>query len=87
MKSSGSQDKLLLLYTDIFLKFVWGIVRWMNGHYLRAFPADELVKVVGERWKSSGILNESEGKFVEVSLTYLGKREEGESDLICLHVV
>lgn len=59
----------------------------MNGHYLRAFPFNELVKVVGERWKSTGILNESEGQFIEVSKTFIGMREEDETDLICLHIV
>lgn len=39
----------------------------MNGHYLRSLPSEELTKAVGEHWKSAGILNESQGDFVEVS--------------------
>lgn len=50
------------------MDFVHGNVRWMNGHYLRGLPSNELIKVVGERWKSTGILNESEGHFIEVCL-------------------
>ncbi|KAL9231760.1 hypothetical protein vseg_006946 [Gypsophila vaccaria] len=46
-------------------------LRWMNGHYLRALPSDELTKVIGDRWKSSGILNESEGQFVEDAIALL----------------
>ncbi|KAJ0076643.1 hypothetical protein Patl1_35589 [Pistacia atlantica] len=42
-------------------------LRWMNGQYLRALPSEELTKLIGERWKSSGILNESEGPFIDFS--------------------
>lgn len=38
----------------------------MNGQHLRALPFDKLTKLVGERWKSAGILTESEGSFVDV---------------------
>lgn len=38
----------------------------MNGQHLRALPFDKLKKLVGERWKSAGILTESEGSFVDV---------------------
>lgn len=46
-------------------------LRWMNGHYLRALPSDELNKAVGEHWKSTGILNESEGHFIEEAVALL----------------
>lgn len=39
----------------------------MNGQHLRALPIEKLTKLVGERWKSVGILTESEGVFVDVS--------------------
>jgi len=38
----------------------------MNGQHLRALPSDKLIKILGERWKTTGILLESEGTFVEV---------------------
>lgn len=40
----------------------------MNGQHLRALPFEKLTKLVGERWKSAGILTESEGSFVDVRL-------------------
>ncbi|GAB2267563.1 Glutamate--tRNA ligase, chloroplastic/mitochondrial [Dionaea muscipula] len=40
-------------------------LRWMNGQYLQSFPPEELARLIGQHWKSSGILNESEGQFVE----------------------
>ncbi|XP_058070274.1 glutamate--tRNA ligase, chloroplastic/mitochondrial isoform X2 [Magnolia sinica] len=40
-------------------------LRWMNGQHLRALPSDDLIKILGERWKSTGILTESAGVFVE----------------------
>ncbi|KAL9244914.1 hypothetical protein vseg_018628 [Gypsophila vaccaria] len=46
-------------------------LRWMNGHYLRALPSSELTKIIGDRWKSSGILNISEGQFVEDAIALL----------------
>ncbi|XP_074286323.1 glutamate--tRNA ligase, chloroplastic/mitochondrial [Silene latifolia] len=46
-------------------------LRWMNGHYLRALPSDELSKLIGDWWKSSGILNVSEGQFVEDAIALL----------------
>ncbi|CAO2814799.1 unnamed protein product [Amaranthus hypochondriacus] len=46
-------------------------LKWMNGHYLRGLPSNELIKVVGERWKSTGILNESEGHFIEEAVALL----------------
>lgn len=41
-------------------------LRWMNGQHLRALPFEKLTKLIGERWKSTGILTESEGPFVDV---------------------
>lgn len=40
-------------------------LRWMNGQHLRVLPPGELVKAIGEQWKSTGILLESEGLFVK----------------------
>lgn len=40
----------------------------MNGQHLQALPSEELKKRIGDRWKSTGILTESEGSFVEVRL-------------------
>lgn len=34
---------------------------------------EELTKLIGEHWKSSGILNESEGPFVDVCFTDIFK--------------
>lgn len=39
----------------------------MNGQHLRALPFEELSKIIGERWKSTGLLTESEGPFIDVS--------------------
>ncbi|XP_027087309.2 glutamate--tRNA ligase, chloroplastic/mitochondrial [Coffea arabica] len=40
-------------------------LRWMNGLHLRSLPTGEVIKLIGERWKSNGILTESEGLIVE----------------------
>ncbi|KAL5724532.1 glutamate--tRNA ligase [Ranunculus cassubicifolius] len=40
-------------------------LRWMNSLHLKALPSEELLKIMGERWKSAGILTKSEGIFVE----------------------
>ncbi|KAI8027517.1 hypothetical protein LOK49_LG02G04070 [Camellia lanceoleosa] len=40
-------------------------LRWMNGQHLRSLPSEELTKLIGEHWKSTGILTESEGLFIE----------------------
>ncbi|CAA7409485.1 unnamed protein product [Spirodela intermedia] len=40
-------------------------LRWMNGQHLRSLPADKLVNILGQQWKTAGILLESEGMFVE----------------------
>lgn len=46
--------------------------RWMNGQHLRALPSEELTKLIGERWKSTGILTESEGPFIKVRAYCVG---------------
>ncbi|KAF4373944.1 hypothetical protein F8388_007850 [Cannabis sativa] len=46
-------------------------LRWMNGQHLRALPSDELTKLVGGRWKSTGMLTESEGAFIEEAVELL----------------
>jgi len=38
---------------------------WMNGEYLKAKPAEELRAMVGEQWKSSGLLTTASGELVE----------------------
>ncbi|KAM7471005.1 hypothetical protein LguiA_009188 [Lonicera macranthoides] len=45
--------------------------RWMNGQHLRSLPSEELTKLLGERWKSTGILTESEGLFIEEAVQLL----------------
>ncbi|KAM7482828.1 hypothetical protein LguiB_007411 [Lonicera macranthoides] len=40
-------------------------LRWMNGQHLRSLPSEELTKLIGEHWKDTGILTESEGLFIE----------------------
>ncbi|CAK9140173.1 unnamed protein product [Ilex paraguariensis] len=46
-------------------------LRWMNGQHLRSLPSEELAQLIGERWKSIGILTESEGLFVEEAVQLL----------------
>ncbi|KAF5733333.1 glutamate--tRNA ligase chloroplastic/mitochondrial [Tripterygium wilfordii] len=40
-------------------------LRWMNGQHLRALPSEKFNNLIGERWKSSGILRESDGPIIE----------------------
>lgn len=40
----------------------------MNGQHLRSFPHDELIKAFEDRWKDTGILQESESSFAKVKL-------------------
>ncbi|OEL15231.1 Glutamate--tRNA ligase, chloroplastic/mitochondrial [Dichanthelium oligosanthes] len=40
-------------------------LKWMNGQHLRSFPPDELIKAVEDRWKKTGILQESESGFAK----------------------
>nr|XP_043612692.1 glutamate--tRNA ligase, chloroplastic/mitochondrial [Erigeron canadensis] len=53
-------------------------LRWMNGQHLKALPMEELIKTVGTQWRSAGILNESEGPFIEDAFKLL----EGGIDVI-----
>ncbi|KAK3028558.1 hypothetical protein RJ639_039080 [Escallonia herrerae] len=46
-------------------------LRWMNGQHLRSLPAEELTKLIGTRWQSTGILNESGGVFVDEAVDLL----------------
>ncbi|GMH16315.1 hypothetical protein Nepgr_018156 [Nepenthes gracilis] len=46
-------------------------LRWMNGQHLRSLPSDELTKLIGEHWKSTKILNEAAGNFVEEAVALL----------------
>ncbi|KAG8383320.1 hypothetical protein BUALT_Bualt04G0000200 [Buddleja alternifolia] len=46
-------------------------LRWMNGQHLRSLPLEKLTKIVGERWKSTGVLTESGGSFVEEAVQLL----------------
>ncbi|KAJ4846623.1 Glutamate--tRNA ligase, chloroplastic/mitochondrial [Turnera subulata] len=46
-------------------------IRWMNGQHLRALPSEKLTKMIGERWKKTGILIESEGPFVDEAVQLL----------------
>ncbi|KAL3655617.1 Glutamate--tRNA ligase, chloroplastic/mitochondrial [Castilleja foliolosa] len=46
-------------------------LRWMNGQHLRSLPSEELIKLIGERWKITGILTESSGSFVEEAVQLL----------------
>lgn len=48
-------------------------LRWMNGQHLRSLPSEQLTKLIGERWKSTGILTVSDGPFVEVRPTFIRK--------------
>ncbi|KAL2479258.1 Glutamate--tRNA ligase [Forsythia ovata] len=45
--------------------------RWMNGQHLRSLPSEDLTKLIGEQWKSTGILTESEGSFIEEAVQLL----------------
>lgn len=46
-------------------------LRWMNGRYLQSLPPNELTRLIGDHWKRSGILNESDGQFVEDAVSLL----------------
>ncbi|KAM1789885.1 hypothetical protein ACFX12_034002 [Malus domestica] len=46
-------------------------LRWMNGQHLRALPSEELTKLIGEQWKNTGLLTDSEGSFVEEAVELL----------------
>nr|KAJ0191710.1 hypothetical protein LSAT_V11C800451050 [Lactuca sativa] len=55
-----------------------GCFRWMNGLHSKALPMEELIKTVGDQWKSSDIPKESEGIFIEDTYKLL----EGGVDVI-----
>lgn len=38
----------------------------MNGQHLRGRPLEELTKLIGEYWKTSGIVTVSAGPFIDV---------------------
>ncbi|BAF07628.1 glutamate--tRNA ligase, chloroplastic/mitochondrial [Oryza sativa Japonica Group] len=40
-------------------------LKWMNGQHLRSFPPDVLIKSFEDRWKDTGILQESESGFAK----------------------
>ena len=71
------------LLTLLYINSIHGNARWMNGHYLRSLPSEELTEAIGEHWKSAGILNESQGEFVEVSEPPSWNRKRG-NKYICL---
>ena len=54
----------------------------MNGLHLRSLPTGEVIKLIGERWKSNGILTESEGLIVEVRASYLSGAFFDDSDQV-----
>ncbi|XP_010461351.1 PREDICTED: glutamate--tRNA ligase, chloroplastic/mitochondrial [Camelina sativa] len=64
-------------------------LRWMNGQHLRALPNEKLTKLVGERWKSAGILSESEGSFVDEAVELLkdGIELVTDSDKVLLNLL
>jgi hypothetical protein len=43
------------------------IYSWINGQHLRSLPNNELNHICGDYWKKSGLLQESEGPFINVS--------------------
>ena len=54
--------------SNLILIFLLYLYRWMNGQHLRSFPHDELIKAFEDRWKNTGILQESESGFAKVKL-------------------
>ncbi|XP_057453752.1 glutamate--tRNA ligase, chloroplastic/mitochondrial [Lotus japonicus] len=46
-------------------------LRWMNGQHLKAQPSEELKSLIGERWKTCGLLNESTGPFIDEAVQLL----------------
>ncbi|XP_027334107.1 glutamate--tRNA ligase, chloroplastic/mitochondrial [Abrus precatorius] len=46
-------------------------LRWMNGQHLRARPSEELTKLIGEHWKTSGLLTISAGPFIDEAVQLL----------------
>ncbi|KAK7350536.1 hypothetical protein VNO77_09267 [Canavalia gladiata] len=46
-------------------------LRWMNGQHLRARPSEELTKIIGEHWKTCGLLTVSDGPFIDEAVQLL----------------
>ncbi|XP_014516763.1 glutamate--tRNA ligase, chloroplastic/mitochondrial [Vigna radiata var. radiata] len=46
-------------------------LRWMNGQHLRGRPLEELTKLIGEYWKTSGIVTVSAGPFIDETVQLL----------------
>ncbi|KAK7386213.1 hypothetical protein VNO78_26269 [Psophocarpus tetragonolobus] len=46
-------------------------LRWMNGQHLRARPSEELTKLIGEYWKTSGLITVSAGPFIDEAVQLL----------------
>ncbi|OAY57367.1 hypothetical protein MANES_02G091600v8 [Manihot esculenta] len=46
-------------------------LRWMNGQHLRALSSEQLLNLIGEHWKKTGILEELEGSFIEEAVQLL----------------
>ncbi|KAK6129453.1 hypothetical protein DH2020_036802 [Rehmannia glutinosa] len=63
-----SFNGLILLDTSTY---TFDNARWMNGQHLRSLPSEKLTKLIGERWKSTGIVTESSGSFVEEAVQLL----------------
>ncbi|KAI8557394.1 hypothetical protein RHMOL_Rhmol04G0007600 [Rhododendron molle] len=71
-KSGAVFDSTKLSTFLIFFIFVqFTNLRWMNGQHLRSFSSEQLTKLIGQHWKSTGILTESEGMFVEEAVELL----------------
>lgn len=46
-------------------------LRWMNGQHLRAIPSEALTELIGQHWKSTGTLKDSDGSFVDEAVQLL----------------
>ncbi|WVZ17582.1 hypothetical protein V8G54_010564 [Vigna mungo] len=46
-------------------------LRWMNGQHLRGRPLEELTKLIGEYWKTFGIVTVSAGPFIDETVQLL----------------
>ncbi|XP_030461350.1 glutamate--tRNA ligase, chloroplastic/mitochondrial [Syzygium oleosum] len=46
-------------------------LRWMNGQHLGAIPSEALTKLIGQRWKNTGTLKDSDGPFVDEAVQLL----------------
>ncbi|KAI8553757.1 hypothetical protein RHMOL_Rhmol05G0041000 [Rhododendron molle] len=66
-----SLEKLANTFLIFFIFVQFTNLRWMNGQHLRSFSSEELTKLIGQHWKSTGILAESEGMFVEEAVQLL----------------